>query len=242
MRSVILLVFGLGMLCGGVPSQMTHAQSDGGIVRLSSAAYGPNSPVQENRLFRYQTSRYGFAYNCDGEEDKRNHPAIAWQAADGEMLPKRMGCLARVRHEVAQVSRRILDGMCDTGGCNCQQQRKPSCACPNCLAETVPTNVASANLAPATVRRSGLIRLTQVDSFTEAAQSNNEILVSDQQVESESTGFTNPAARTASALTTEVLTAEASADSTDSHRLGLVERLKIMQSSQGSDTTEGKKF
>jgi len=66
MRSVILLVFGLGMLCGGVPSQMTHAQSDGGIVRLSSAAYGPNSPVQENRLFRYQTSRYGFAYNCDG--------------------------------------------------------------------------------------------------------------------------------------------------------------------------------
>ena len=242
MRSFILMTVGLAVLVSGLLSQACHAQNDGGIARLTSAAYQPNSPVVENRLFGLQTGHYGFFYNCDREEDKRNHPAIYWRRADAEQLPRRIGCLARVRHEVAQVSRRILDGMCDTGGCNCQQQRKPSCACPNCLAETVPTNVASANLAPATVRRSGLIRLTQVDSFTEAAQSNNEILVSDQQVESESTGFTNPAARTASALTTEVLTAEASADSTDSHRLGLVERLKIMQSSQGSDTTEGKKF
>ena len=247
MRSFILMTVGLAVLVSGLLSQACHAQNDGGIARLTSAAYQPNSPVVENRLFGLQTGHYGFFYNCDREEDKRNHPAICWRRADAEQLPRRIGCLARVRHEVAQASRRILDGMCDTGCSNCQQQRKPSCARPNCLAEsmvaeTVPTNVASANLAPATGRRSGLIRLTQVDSFAEAAQSNNEILVSDQQVESESTGFTNPAARTASALTTEVLTAEASADSTDSHRLGLVERLKIMQSSQASDTTEGKKF
>ena len=247
MRSFILMTVGLAVLVSGLLSQACHAQNDGGIARLTSAAYQPNSPVVENRLFGLQTGHYGFFYNCDREEDKRNHPAICWRGADAEQLPRRIGCLARVRHEVAQASRRILDGMCDTGCSNCQQQRKPSCARPNCLAEsmvaeTVPTNVAPANLAPATGRRSGLIRLTQVDSFTEAAQSNNEILVSDQQVESESTGFTNPAARTASALTTEVLTAEASADSTDSHRLGLVERLKIMQSSQGSDTIEGKKL
>ena len=248
MRSFILMVVGLAVLVSGLMSQACHAQSDGGIARLTSAAYQPNSPVVENRLFGLQTGHYGFFYNCDREEDKRNHPAICWRRADADQLPKRIGCLERVRHEVAQVSRRILDGMCDAGcGCsNCRRQAKSTCACPNCsaestvdeslelalVAEAVPTN-----LIPATDRRSGLIRLTQLDSFAETVQSNNEILASDLQVESEATGFANPVARTASAVTTE-----ASADSTDSHRLGLVERLKIMQSSQGSDTTEGKKF
>ena len=270
MRSVILLVFGLGMLCGGVPSQMTHAQSDGGIVRLSSAAYGPNSPVQENRLFRYQTSRYGFAYNCDGEEDKRNHPAIAWQAADGEMLPKRMGCLARVRHEVAQVSRRILDGMCDTGGdnCrNCQQKRKPTCACSKCVAQqrgiestvvaelpvgehvvpvsdvvepVVAETVRATRLAQAAERRSGLVRLTRFEPVTGTVENHKEVVASDPQVDSEAIEYVNPpVARITSDPTAEVVPETVSSDS---HRLSLLERLKIIQSLQASETTKVKRF
>ena len=263
MRSVILLVFGLGMLCGGVPSQMTHAQSDGGIVQLSSSAYGPDSPVQENRLFRYQTSRYGFAYNCDGEEDKRNHPAIAWQAADGEILPKRMGCLARVRHEVAQVSRRILDGMCDTGGCNCQQKREPTCACSKCVVQqrgiestvvaglpvgehvvpvsdvvgpVVAETVRATRVAQATGRRSGLVRLTSVESV----QSNQEIVAGDQHVDSAAIEYVKPpVARITSAMTAEVATGTVPSDS---HQLSLLERLKIIQSLQASDATKVKKF
>ena len=248
MRSFILMVVGLAVLVSGLMSQACHAQSDGGIARLTSAAYQPNSPAVENRLFALQTGHYGFHYNCDREEDKRNHPAICWRRADADQLPKRIGCLERVRHEVAQVSRRILDGMCDAGcGCsNCRRQAKSTCACPNCSAEsTVDESLEQAlvaeavptNLIPATDRRSGLIRLTQLDSFAETVQSNNEILASDQQVESEATGFANPVARTASAVTTEV-----GAEPTDSHRLGLLERLKIIQSSQASDTTKVKKF
>ena len=258
MRSFILMTVGLVVLVNGLPSQTCHAQNDGGIARLTSAACQPNSPVVENRLFGLQTGHYGFHYNCDHEEDKRNHPAICWRRADADQLPKRMGCFKRVRHEVAQVSRRILDGMCDAGCCcnNCRQQAKSTCACPNCLAgptvdeslehslvaEAVPTTVAPTNLAPATGRRSGLIRLTQVDSFADTVQGNHEILASELQIESEATGLANPVARTASVVTTEVLATEVGAEPTDSHRLGLLERLKIIQSFQASDTTEVKKF
>ena len=201
MRSFILMVVGLAVLVSGFLSQTCHAQSESGIARLTSAAYQPSSPVVENRLFGLQTGHYGFTYNCDREEDKRNHPAICWQRADADQLPKRMGCLARVRHEVAQVSRRILDGMCDTGCCNCQQQRKPACACAKCVAQqdviesTAPVAVEpvvagavpTTNPAPVTGRRSGLMSLTRTDSVSETGQSNNKIQASDRQVDSEAT-------------------------------------------------------
>ena len=92
-------------------------------------------------MFQYQTGHYGFAYNCDGEECKRNNPAICWQKADQCQLPRRMGCLERLRHEAAQVSQRILDGSCNSGCSACQQQSVQSvhsnsqtCGCGNCLA------------------------------------------------------------------------------------------------------------
>ena len=136
MRTLVLVVIGCGVLFSTLPSQTIHAQ-DGGIARLSSAAYAPNSPVVENKLFRYQTGHYGFAYNCDREECKRNNPAICWRKADQPQLPKPMGLLNRVRHEAAQVSRRILDGMCNEGCETCQQQpaqTAPPCGCASCLA------------------------------------------------------------------------------------------------------------
>ena len=135
MRSFIFMIVGLAVLVGGLLPQTCHAQCDGGIARLSSAAYQPNSPDIENHLFRLQTGHYGFAYNCDREEDKRNHPAIFWRSADTDQLPKRVGYFQRVRHEVAQVSRRILDGMCDSDDSNRQQSYKSICACPKCVAQ-----------------------------------------------------------------------------------------------------------
>ena len=251
MRSFILVAFGFTVLMSGFPSETCHAQSDGGIARLTSAAYQPDSPARENRLFSLQTGHYGFAYNCDREEDKRNHPSICWRSANADQLPKRMGCFKRVRHEVAQVSRRILDGMCDTGCCcsNCQQQAKPNCGCPSCLAEssvgesieqTLVAKTVPASPAPATSQRSGLIRLTRVDSVAETVLGDEEILASDQQVESETIEYVKPpVAKAASALTAEAVTGAAPADS---HRLGLLERLRIIQSLQASGTTKVKKF
>ena len=272
MRSFIWMTVGFVVLINGLLPQVCPAQSEGGIARLTSAAYQPNSPVVENRLFGLQTGHYGFFYNCDREEDKRNHPAICWRQADAEQLPRRIGCLERVRHEVAQVSRRILDGMCDTGCCNCQQRSKPKCACAKCVAgqsaiepmvvaespvdesveqalvgiesmvaETAPTT----NVALAVGRRSGLIGLTRVDSVAETGQGNNEILASDQQLDSEVTEVAkSQVARISSANTIAVGTAKpvTVADPTDLHRLGLLERLKIIQSLQASNTTKEKKF
>ena len=141
MRTLVLVVIGCGFLVGALPSRTIYGQ-DGGIARLSSAAYAPDSPVRENKLFKYQTGHYGFAYNCDGEECKRNNPAICWQKANQRQLPERMGCLERIRHEAAQVSRRILDGSCNSGCESCQQPTTTStaracrggCGCGNCSA------------------------------------------------------------------------------------------------------------
>ena len=140
MRTLVLLV-SCGFLVGALPSRTIYAQ-DGGIARLSSAAYAPDSPVRENKLFQYQTGHYGFAYNCDGEECKRNNPAICWQKANQRQLPERMGCLERIRHEAAQVRRRIFDGSCNSGCESCQQPTTTStarncrsgCGCGTCSA------------------------------------------------------------------------------------------------------------
>ena len=138
MRTLLLASIGLGLLLTALPARTIQAQHDGGIARLTSEAYAPDSPVRENRLFQYQTGHYGFAYNCDGEECKRNNPAICWRKADQCQLPERMGCLERIRHEAAQVRRRILDGACASDCEVCQQSnRQPttrSCGCGNCLA------------------------------------------------------------------------------------------------------------
>ena len=202
MRTIVLVVIGCGLLWSGLPSCPLHAQ-DGGIAQLSSAAYAPDSPVQENKLFQYQTGHYGFAYNCDGEENKRNNPAICWRKADQCQLPRRMGCLERIRHDAAQVSRRILDGMCDSGCETCQQQSCQSatttCGCGACLAKQNTTTqgtqpdellVAKQSLVeqatalikaePASVkgRRSGLLSVTRLNSKSEKIElSTDDVLI-----------------------------------------------------------------
>ena len=261
MRSLVLSTFSLGLLFSGLLSQNVLAQNDGGIARLSSAAYNPSSPVTENNLFRLQTGRYGFTYNCDGEEEKRNHPAICWRAANREQLPRRMGCLERVRHEMAQVSQRILDGMCKTecGNSACQQavptqSVNPSCGCAHCLtkqqttsptgsthpvqlstlqpsaAPTDPQKPIEVEAAPASPRRSGLIRVTRVSPVTEVERPPTEDLqpsIEDVQL---------PTARIASATTEEGVKQVAQLSelppATDAHQMGLQERLKRVQAAQ----------
>jgi len=246
MRILVLAAIGFGVAFSTLPCQTTLAQDSGGISRLSSAAYGPDSPVRENKLFQYQTGHYGFAYNCDGEEEKRHNPAISWRNADQCQLPKRMGCLERVRHEVAQVSQRILDGMCDSGCEACQQQRRQA-------------------VTPA----SGLISRTRLESATEVELGIDEAqpLVGSVQVLSATTveatqppmeSIEPPVARITSvtvgsgvksvigeaskATTEDVAEVSPPAPATSTHRMGLLERLKKVQSTQASDLLEPAKF
>ena len=200
MRSLVLAAIGLGLLSGGLSVKEAYAQDDGGIARLSSEAYAPDSPVRENQLFRYQTGHYGFAYNCDGEECKRNNPAICWRKADQCQLPKRMGCLERIRHEAAQVSRRILDGTCDPGCQTCKQEKRHvsrTCGCTGCrakqhhatanqsthsLASTALAPTASASTEPVSANgpRSGLLSVTSLEFSSQAVELNpGEVIVGD---------------------------------------------------------------
>jgi len=292
MRILILAAIGFGVAFSTLPCQTILAQDSGGISRLSSAAYGPDSPVRENKLFQYQTGHYGFAYNCDGEEEKRHNPAISWRNADQCQLPKRMGCLERVRHEVAQVSQRILDGMCDSGCEACQQQRRqavtPACGCENCLASqngdaTIGIDLLVANHSdneqgieiatadPVSTRQrgSGLISRTRLESATEVELDIDEAqpLVGSVQVLSATTveatqppmeSIEPPVARITSvtvgsgvksvigeaskATTEDVAEVSPPAPATSTHRMGLLERLKKVQSTQASDLLEPAKF
>lgn len=260
MRSFILMAFGFAVLVGGLPSQTSLAQIASGNTRLSSAAYQPDSPVTENHLFRLQTGHYGFAYNCDSEEAKRNHPSICWRRADADQLPKRMGCLDRVRHEVAQVSRRLLDGMCDSGCDVCQPQRTKSCGCAECAAQqnvvepgmmvalpadeafeqtTVVESIA-AEVTPATSRRSGLIGLTALEPLAEVVVPDEESFASDKQTYPEAVEYLQPpTARITSAMTGSGL------DTDGSQQMGLLERLREIQSvrsSQPPTAVKPKKF
>jgi len=68
--------------------------------------YSPTDPWTRSKAIQVQTKHYGFFYNCDGEECKRNSPFIKWKGHCETDLPKQ----------------RISDGGCGCGepGCSCQ--------------------------------------------------------------------------------------------------------------------------
>lgn len=99
--------------------------------------YQPSDPFVRSKAFQVQTKHYGLFYNCDNEECKRNSPYICWKTHYEKDFPTTMSVRERIRHEVAQVKQRILDGagMC-AAGCDCQQCQTPSnqggCQCSEC--------------------------------------------------------------------------------------------------------------
>ncbi len=240
MRTFTLMAFGFGVVVSGLGSQPIYAQS-GSQVRLRSAAYQPSSPVTENRLFRLQTGHYGFAYNCDGEEAKRNNLAIGWCRSHASQLPKRMSCLERIRHEAAQVSRRLLDGMCDSGCDALQAKNEEACGCAECVgqqsfepvmeqtSETVePMGAEIIPLAGqlfATSRRSGLIQLTQFESVAEVTGSSEKDFDQTRQVLVE--------ASEAVAANERVHAVAA-----NMHQMSLLERLEVAQASEAKEQLE----
>jgi len=105
--------------------------------------------------------------------------------------------------------------------------------------------VLATGLAPATRGRSGLVRMTRFETVAATVEGNKEIVASDQEVEFEAIEYAKPpVVRITSAVAAQAVTAQAvpRVDPADSHRLGLMERLKIIRSAQTSDTTKAKKF
>lgn len=90
-------------------------------------AYSPSDPDTRSKRFRMQTGHYGFFYNCDGEECKRNSPYICWNSQHGPDW--RNGWKKALRLDRHDVKQRIYDGACLSGQCNqcesCSQNQAP---------------------------------------------------------------------------------------------------------------------
>jgi hypothetical protein len=95
--------------------------------------YAPSDPWTRSKLFNRQTKHFGFGYNCDGEECKRNSPHICWKNTPQNDRPCKTGWCQRLNQTVAEVKQRIADGSCvDCNqvtpsqhcqqGCNCEHR------------------------------------------------------------------------------------------------------------------------
>jgi hypothetical protein len=87
----------------------------------SAYQYAPSDPWTRSKWIQVQTKHYGFFYNCDGEECKRNSPYINWKSHCETDLPPKKGCLDLLKSEIEEIKQRISDG-----GCGCSE---PGCDC-----------------------------------------------------------------------------------------------------------------
>jgi hypothetical protein len=120
--SVVLLVAGFCTFCAA--TEQAHAQLTRAIKtrRFEPAyRYAPSDPWTRSAAIQVQTKHYGFFYNCDDEECKRNSPYIKWSSHCETDLPHKTSCLDRVKNELNEIKRRINDGGCgcDESGCDC---------------------------------------------------------------------------------------------------------------------------
>lgn len=78
-------------------------------------AYSPSDQDQRSKRLRLQTGHYGYFYNCDDEECKRNSPYICWNSQHrADWYGGWRNALRKDRRDVIQ---RILDGSCADGNC-----------------------------------------------------------------------------------------------------------------------------
>ena len=101
--------------------------------------YAPSDPWTRSHLFNRHTKHSGFAYNCDGEECKRNSPYICWKTHCENDLPARVGWWNRLNRTAAEVKQRIADGSCttscqETASCKCHQTSNTCGGCSDCAA------------------------------------------------------------------------------------------------------------
>ena len=86
--------------------------------------YSPSDPWTRGKVFNTHTGNYGWFYNCDGQEDKRNSPYICWKTHYEKDIPPRRGFWGGIKMDVAAVRQRVNDG---AGAC-CQSD----CQCAEC--------------------------------------------------------------------------------------------------------------
>ena len=74
--------------------------------------YQPSDPWYRGKLFQVHTGHYGFFYNCDGEECKRESPYICWKDHTEPDFPRRKRPRCFINDEIDKVVRRIGNGSC----------------------------------------------------------------------------------------------------------------------------------
>jgi hypothetical protein len=82
--------------------------------------YAANDPWTRSQIFKRHTKHAGFAYNCDGEECKRNSPYITYTTKPLTNLAAGTNWWQRTFQAVAEVKQRIADGSCASDAvCRC---------------------------------------------------------------------------------------------------------------------------
>ncbi len=121
--------------------QQAHGQVSHTINAAPSLQYAPGDPWTRGKLFNLQTKHFGFGYNCDDEECKRNSPYICWKNQTADDLPTRKGWWQRLSQTTAEIKQRIADGNCvqcaEADPCiGCQQQKCGGCCDGQCSNES----------------------------------------------------------------------------------------------------------
>ena len=84
--------------------------------------YSPTDPWTRSDAIQVQTKHYGYFYNCDDEECKRNSPYIKWENHLETDLSEKRNCFYLLKSNIDEIKQRISDGGCGCGqpGCDCQ--------------------------------------------------------------------------------------------------------------------------
>ncbi len=106
--------------------------------------YSPDDPCQRSKWYRLQTGHFGFAYNCDGEECKRNSPYLYWTAPTNRPLPPYHRWLREARCDLREALGRVADGNCASCETACGHCGGSGCAVCQNPQDTVAPAVAEA--------------------------------------------------------------------------------------------------
>lgn len=118
---ILILVVGIATFCGGAEQAQAQLIPSIKTRRFEPAyQYAPTDPWTRSKAIQVQTKHYGFFYNCDDEECKRNSPFIKWKGHCETDLPKKKCCLDLVKRELDEIKQRISDGGCGEPSCDCQ--------------------------------------------------------------------------------------------------------------------------
>ncbi len=95
--------------------------------------YSPSDPWTRSNATQVQTKHYGFFYNCDREECKRQSPYVQWKRHCETDLPPKKSCLTHIQCALDEIKQRLRDGGClGEVGCSDGQAATAAAACQSC--------------------------------------------------------------------------------------------------------------